>query len=467
MIWSFVKQIGGQASNLLIFFVLALFLGPADYGILGMSITWIAFISVFSEMGFGAALIQKQNIGSKHFSTVFFLNIVSGVLLTLIGIILSWPAALFFKTPEVQPIMAVLSVSFVINSFSLTQMAIAQKKMNFRALAIRDILASLIGGIAGVTFAWLHFGAWSLVIQKLTASVIGAVLLWTMSKWRPNPKEISFQYVKDLWPYSSRIFTFNIFKYFVQNSDKLLVGYFLGPAAIGLYVFASKIMLFPINSVLGAIGSYLFPKFSRMQEDLDSIKSTYLYANKLKSSIVAPLIVVAALSSSILIPLIFGQKWVPAVPLIQILAIGAFAQSLIFPVGQLMKALNRPGWLLMWSIFRASITSVFILLGTYQGIIGSTIGLSIAYVLFIPIAFIITIKLIHVGFKNILRTQLPSITAALLMGLLLRFVLKSDVFLLDLRVVIGLFFSLSLYLIILIWLDKAFMVTVYRRLVKA
>ncbi len=467
MLWSIAQQIGRQGSNLLIFFILALLLSPSDYGIIAMAVAWIAFISVFSEMGFGAALIQKQNIGSKHFSTIFFLNIGSGVFLTLIGIILSWPSALFFKTPAVQPIMAVLSVSFVINSFSLTQMAIAQKKMKFRALAIRDISASLIGGIAGITFAWLHFGVWSLVIQRLTASVIGAVLLWTMSKWRPVLKGISFQYVKELWPYSSKIFAFNIFKYFAQNSDKLLIGYFLGPIALGLYTFAFKIVVFPINSVLGAIGAYLFPKFSRIQEDLDSVKSIYLYVNKLKSGIISPLIVIAALSSPILIPLIFGQKWAPAIPLIQILAIVALAQSLIFPVGQLMKALNRPGWLLVWSIFLASITSILIWLGTYQGIIGSAVGLSIAYILVIPIGFFITLKLIHISFKNILKTLLPSITAALLMGLLLRFVLKSEMLLIDFRVIVGLIFGVVIYLIILTWLDKAFMKTVYRRLAKA
>ena len=161
MFWALFQNIGRQASSFAIFLILALLLSPSDYGILGMSTAWIAFISVFTEMGFGAALIQRQNIESKHLSTIFFLNIGTGVLLTFIGIILSWPCALFFKTPDVQPVMAVLSFGFIIKSFSLTQVAIAQRGLKFRDLAIRDISASLIGGGVGIVAAFLKYGVWS------------------------------------------------------------------------------------------------------------------------------------------------------------------------------------------------------------------------------------------------------------------------------------------------------------------
>ena len=147
--------------------------------------------------------------------------------MTLIGITLSWPCALFFKTPQLQPIVAVLSFGFIINSFSLTPLAFLQKKLRFKDLAIRDISASLIGGIAGIILALLKFGVWSLVIQSLTTYILGTILLCHMCKWRPYVKEFSFQYIKDLWGYSSTIFAFQFLKYFAQNTDKLIIGYFL------------------------------------------------------------------------------------------------------------------------------------------------------------------------------------------------------------------------------------------------
>lgn len=467
MIWSIIQVIGRQGITFLIFTTLAIILSPADFGVLGMAMVWIAFIQTFSEMGFGAALIQRQNVDSKHFSTIFFINVAAGIVLTFIGIIISWPSAFFFKTPEVQPIMAFLSFGFVINSFSLTQMTIAQKEMRFRDLAMRDISASLIGGITGIILALLKYGIWSLVILSLTTSIVGTLLLWKVSKWRPKLREFSFKYAKDLWPYSSKIFLFNIFRYFAQNTDKLLVGYLLGSVALGLYTFAYNITILPISTFVGAIGNYLLPKFSRMQADLELVKSSYLFINKAINSVVAPLMVIVIFLSPILIPYIWGQKWIQAIPLIQIFAILAILQSLISPVGQLMKALNRPGWLFNWSVLITVVVLIFVWIGArYKGIVGATFGLTIAHILAVPIIFFIIRKLVHISTRDILNSLLPSTISSLLIGLLLLWLWNSKIFLGDTRVLISLFSGALLYLICLILFDKPFVVNIYRRVVQ-
>lgn len=466
MIWSIFQVIGRQGITLIMFSLLALLLKPADFGTLAMAMTWIAFVKLFSEMGFGAALIQRQDVNSSHFSTIFITNIVVGVFLTIIGIILSFPCALFFKNPDVQPIVAVLSLNFLVNSFSWTQQAIAQKELRFRHLAIRDISAALIGGIAGIILALLGFGIWSLVVQSLVTNIIATLLIWFLSKWRPVLKEFSFKYIKQLWPYSSKIFAFIIFKYFAQNTDKLIIGYFLGNITLGLYIFAFRIVVYPISMVVGAIGNYLFPKFSRMQNDLKTINKSYLYVVKAINSVVAPLMVIVAFLSPFLVQLIWGQKWLPAVPLMQILVVVAIAQSLISPVGQLMKALNRPGWLIYWSVFFGLIVSILIWVGIHYGLAGAVGGLALAHIFAIPIIFFISIRLIHIKLGDILNALFPSLLSTLLMGLLTWFVFHSEILIADLRVVIGLFLGVALYLISLMWLDKPFLANIFSRLVK-
>lgn len=467
MIWSIIQTIGKQGTTLLVFAVLSLLLNPKDFGILGMALVWIYFIQVFAEIGFGAALIQRQNVNSKHFSTTFFINIGTGILLTIIGIILSWPCAYFFKTPEIQPIVAVLSFGFIISSFSLTQMAIIQKELRFKDLAIRDIAASLFGGIVGIVLAYLKFGVWSLVVQILITYIVGSILLWNMSKWRPVLKEFSLQYIKELWPYSSKIFAFNIFKYFAQNTDKLIIGYFLGAVSLGLYTFAFKFVVYPISAIVGAIGIYLFPKYSAMQENLQAINKSYLFVVKTINSIVVPLMVMIVFLSPIIIPIIWGEKWISAVPLIQIFAVLSILQSFISPVGQLMKALDRPGWLFSWSIFITILVSIFIWLGIYyKGINGAAFGITAAYILSLPVNSFIMNKLIKLNIRDIINSLVPSVCAGLLMGLLLFWVMNSGVFLNSIKVYIGLPVSILLYLICLILLDKPFVIKIYRRLIK-
>lgn len=465
MIWSIVQVVGKQGSALLIFVILALFLNPADFGILGMAMVWTAFIQVFSEIGFGAALIQRQDVNSKHFSTIFFINVVVGILLTFIGILLSWPCAFFFKTSDVQPIMAVLSFSFVINSFSLTQVAIAQRELRFRKLAIRDISASLTGGLVGITFAYLKFGVWSLVIQSLTTSLIGTILLWYMFRWRPISKEFSFQNVRELWPYSSKIFAFNILKYFAQNTDKLIIGYFLGSVALGLYTFAYKLIVYPISSFVGAIGGYLFPKFSKIQDDLATIKSTYLFISKATNSIVTPIMVVIALLSPTIIPVIFGQKWIPAVSLIKILTILAIMTPWISYVGQVMKSLNRPGWLINWSVLVAILVSLLIWIGSTLGIAGATTGLVIAYIIALPVNFWVLSKLIHYSIKDIFSSVIPSLLSSLFMGLVLWVALRNGEILSNFKIPVSLLFAVTSYLAIMIFIDKPFLKVLFRKIV--
>lgn len=468
MTWAIVRVIGSQGISLLVFALLAVFLDPEDFGILGMALSWTNFIRSFSELGFGAALIQRQNIAPKHLSTTFFMNVAAGIFLTMIGIALSWPCALFFRTPDVQPVVAILSLGFLVSAFSLTQITIAQKELRFRDLAIREIPACLAGGIVGIVLAWLRFGVWSLVAQSLITSLVGTVLLWNVSQWRPKFGEFSFQCIRELWPYSSRIFLFNILKYFTQNSDRILIGYLLGPAALGIYTFAVRVVVRPIVTVVGAIGTYLFPKYSILQADRSAIEASYLSTSKIINSVVFPLVVMVLFFSPILVPSIWGAEWASVVPLMQILTVLVITQSFISPAGQLMKALNRPGWLLKWSIFITFVGCLLIGLGAYYfDMIGAASAISVAYMLGVPINLFVVQKLIHIGIRKIFTVVFPSALSSLLMVPVFWLVFRIDRFPMEYRLTIAGICSIVLYIISMTCLDKSFVLDLVRKLVKA
>jgi teichuronic acid exporter len=464
VIWSVVQVLGRQGITLLIYLFLAFLLNPSDFGILGMAMTWIAFIQTFSEMGFGAALIQKQDLTPDYYSTVFYINVSLGLLLTALGILLSWPCAIFFKTPAVQPIMAVLSISIVVNAFSLTHSIIAQKELRFRELAVRDIVSSVVGGVVGVTFALLKFGVWSLVFQVLSTSFISSIFLWHISPWRPVFKEFSTQHVKDIWPFSSKIFTFNIFAYFAKNVDKLIIGYYLGNRALGLYTFAYKVVIYSTSTFVGAIGNYLFPKFSKIQADLESIKSSYHFVNKTTNLIVTPIMLALALLAPGLIVSIFGEKWSEAIPLIQIFTAFAIMIPWISHVGQVMKALNHAGWLMMWSVFVTVLTTIFIIVGTPYGIVGAVVGLVATYVIALPVNFWILNKLIRYGIKDIVNSIAPSLLSAIVMGLILKLLLMNGDILGVLKMPIIVVCMVASYFIVMRQIDRQYLQLLMRRI---
>ena len=469
MLWSIIQTIGRQGATLLVFTVLALILSPADFGILGIAMILITFGQAFSEMGFESALIQQRDIEEKDINTIMAVNILTGIILTICGIAASWYITAFFKTPQAQPVAAVLSLTFIINSFSITQTAIIKREMKFKELTLRDISATILSGIVGISLALTGFGVWSLVAQVLTGDISRTFLIWKFSTYRVDLTQFSRKSFERLWPYSSKMFAFNIFKYFAQNVDYILIGYFLGPIELGLYTFAYRLIINSTGTFVGSIGNYLFPKFSSIQDNLKSIRFTYISSIKTLNIILIPSVVFIIFLSPLVIPIVFGEKWQPSINIIQILSTIVLIYPLWAISGQLTKSLNRPGWLLNWSIFFTFICAVFILSGiicaNYR-INGAAWGLTIAYFTCTPIIFFINKTLINLKLRDFLDMYMSPFLSSLLIILLLEILSQytnlSAVWVITLGMILG----SCMYIIGLVHIDKLFVFAVLTKIKK-
>ena len=410
--WAVAQQVGRQSANYVVFVLLALLLTPRDFGVVSLAASWIAFLSVFGELGFGAALVQRPKLEPGHLSTTFALNIGAGAVLTLLGVATAEPLARFFHTPEAAPVFLALSFGFLLNAPGLSQAALAQRELRFRDLALRDTAAALMGGAVGIVLALTGWGVWSLVAQTLTTTTTGTALLWRISPWRPRRSEVSMERARELWGYSSRIFWFSVFKYFAQNGDRLLVGYLAGPVALGVYAFAFRLVVSPVATLSGAIGNYLFPRFARLQQDRAAVSAVYLRATGALETAVLPPLALAAVIAPLAIPLLFGARWADAAVLVQLFASVAGAQLMISPVGQLMKALDRPGWLFAWSVFFTGLTLGLILAGSGGGLWGIGVGLTAAHLVGIVVAAGIAVRLLHCRWRDLARSAVPGLVLA-------------------------------------------------------
>jgi PST family polysaccharide transporter len=413
MIWALVQQAGGQAGSYVVFVVLAALLSPENFGVLGMATVWTGLLSAFAELGFGAAIVQRADLRPEHLSTTFAINLAAGVVLTCVGIALSPAAAAFFDTPQVGAVMACLSCGFLIRSLSLTQVAFAQRDLRFRALAVRDVGASIGGGVAGVTTALLGWGVWSLVVMTLVNYSTGAVLIWRSTGWRPRRSEVSWACARELWPYSSRMFGFSVLKAIVQNSDRLVLGYLLGAAPLGVYTFAWRVVVFPVRLVSSAFGTYLFPKASRLQSDLAAVRRHYLENMAVLLSLVLPIAVAAAILAPSLIPPLFGSQWVAGVLPIQVLSVTALAGAFYPAVGELAKALDRPGWMIRWSALYTIVLCVALWFGAREGLVGTVVASAAAHLALLPVALAMADRVVGLRWQELVAQWWPSVAASL------------------------------------------------------
>lgn len=410
MIWSVLQVASKQSLALLVFSILTWLLSPYEFGVLATAMIVISFLDSFSESGFGSALIQKQNITPKHITSIFVFNICIGVVLTIIGILAAGVVANYFDLSILRPVLMVLSLGFVINAASLTQLALAQKNLRFRSLTIRDSIATVIGGACGIILALYHAGVWSLVAQTIVTYTISTIVIWRMSQWRPHWRDLSMDALKELWPYSSKLFIYNFIKFFAQNVEKIVISVMLGSLALGIYTFAVKLTVLPITMFAGAIGIYLFPQLARLQDNQQQAVTSYLRTTQVVQTVVTPIIIGTVVSAPLLVPLIWQDKWLAAISLMQILGVLAYIQNLISPMGQLLKAFNRPGLLLVWSIIvTVGLMSVLPLLARYDSLFIISLGFTAVYAIGIPVNYFFVKQVLPITVSTMSRAILPSL----------------------------------------------------------
>lgn len=300
--------------------------------------------------------------------------------------------------PELPLVVSALSVSLLLSGLSVTQQAIAYRNLSFRFLALRDIWSVVAGGIAGVSAALIGLGFWALVIQALVTPLVSTVFLWSVPKWSPRFSEFSFSEVRPLLGFSIWILLFQIFGYAVREIDKIFIGTIAGVTVLGYYGLAVKLIFQPAVHFSGALGKYLFPKISSMQNSNADIRQIYSASISLALAYVFPLLLVLGLLLYSYATLLLGLQWANAVPLLPYVALSAACQSLISPAGPVMKATNRPALLLGWAVLFTALVVVGCLFGLrHGGIVQAAIGISIAYLLGMVLISLLMRKILGAG----------------------------------------------------------------------
>src|SRR4051794_14372768 len=239
------SQVSLQIVALVTSVVVARFLGPREVGLAAEALVFGSLALVIVDFGFGSVIIQRPTLSEEDRSTAFWAGALLGVALTLIGVGLSWPIASLYGEPEVQPLFAVLSVSFLFTAPSIVPGALLTRELRFRSLELRSIIATIAGCATAMALAVLGAGAWAIVAQDLVITSVGASLLWRASAWRPRAT-FSMASLKGMAGYTSHVFGAKALTWGTDNLDNFLIGRFVGASALGAYSLAYSVMLAPV-----------------------------------------------------------------------------------------------------------------------------------------------------------------------------------------------------------------------------
>jgi O-antigen/teichoic acid export membrane protein len=409
--WSMASSGVVQVTQILTSLVLVRLLSPRDYGLAGMALLFQGIVIAVADLSMGAALIQRREITDTDRSTVFWTTAAIGALLTLSGVALSGPLASFDHAPAVRPLFAVLSLSFVLTALQVTPQALLDREMQFRLVYLRISVASILGSVTGLTAGFLGAGAWALILTQVATSLSGLILIWACCRWRPRFL-FSWRSFRDLGGYGIKICGSNMLSYVSYNVDNLMVGRFLGSAALGAYSVAFNLMFLPIGRLITPIQLALFPAFSRWQDDHSQIGDLWLRVLRVVGAVFLPAMLGFIVVAPDFVDVILGHKWHAAVPVLQLLGAVALAQGIALVGQRVLAAVDKTEVLIRFAVFNTLAMIGAIALGLQWGLV----GVSVCYAaVAVPLQLFyvwLTARAVSARIRDVARTLLGVTTAS-------------------------------------------------------
>lgn len=415
--WTTASTMGRRVLGLVANIVFARLLAPADFGLVAMAGVLLGFVDIFKDLGTGAALVREKEVRPGLLSSVFWLNCCFGLAVTLLMFAMSPLVAGFYQETRVQPVLAAMALSFVLSSLSIVHTSLLMREMAFERLAKVELAASVLSYAIGIGAALLGHGVWSLVYQVIANAALGTLFAWSVSRWRPR-LVFAWSEIRGITGYSLNLAGYNIFYYFSQNIDNLLIGRFLGSEALGLYDLAYKLMTFPMQAISAVFGRVMLPYYARAQDDLPRFRQAFLRVAGAIAFITFPMMVGLLAVREHFVFAVFGAAWAPVIPLLAMFAPLAAIRSVLTTTGSIYVATGHTGLQLRWGMLSNLIVLAGLALGLKWGIVGVAAGFTATSILLLYPNLAIPFRLIGMTVSQLLRALARTIACTTLMFVL-------------------------------------------------
>lgn len=402
--------------------ILARLLVPEDFGLVAMAMSVLAIIELATSFNFEVALIQRRDIDRAHYDSAWTLNVLLGLACGIVTALLSYPAARFYDEPRLTTILLVLAGAWAVGGFENIGIVDFRRSMHFRRefylLATKRTLSFLLT----VSLALTLQSYWSLVIGSACGRLIGVALTYIMHPFRPRP---SFSAARELLGFSGWMLVSNFATVLQAKVPHFVVGRSLGAGSLGVLAVSSEIAQLPSSDVIAPINRALFPGFARMADDRDLLRSTFLDAIAVIVLLVVPAGVGIGAIAEPLVRLLLGEKWLEAVPIIQVLAIATAIAVISSGSSSAFLAMGKPRqWTLLSGVRLAVLVPLVILLTRSMGLVGAALAELAASVLFLGVSVPVMLRHLKVShfafFSRIWRPIVSSGLMAVAVALVLR-----------------------------------------------
>ena len=322
--------------------ILARLLGPKDFGLVGMVTAFTGILVLFRDFGLGSAAIQHTTVTEEQNSTLFWINLLLGAVLSLIALAAAPAIAAFYHEPQLFEVTAVLGLGFLFGAAGAQHTVLLSRQMRFTALAVINVVSLAVGIAIAIYGAKAGYGYWALVAMSITSSIIATIGLWLTTGWVPGiPRERAG--ILSMMRFGGSLTLINLLVYAAYNADKVMIGRFWGVDAIGIYGRAYQIINIPTDNLNSAVGEVAFSALSRLKDDRVRFRSYFLKGFSLVLGLTLPITIACTLFADDVVLVLLGPNWKEAAIIVRLLAPTIAIFAIINPLGWLVFSLGLVG----------------------------------------------------------------------------------------------------------------------------
>jgi teichuronic acid exporter len=395
-----VKVVGQVISWTITVYVIRL-LSPDDYGLMAMAGVYLSFITLFSELGLNAAIVQRKDISREDLSNIYWTVLFINLALYALSFLFALLVAAFYNEPRVAEIIRVLSIALVLRSLYLISSNMLVRELMFDRQSQAELIANASGAVATLWLAIEGFGVWSLVYGTIFMEIVRMLFCFLFYPWKPE-FSYSFSKVRDMIYFGSKVAVARLIGYFSSNMDLLIAGKVLGKTQTGYYAVAVQLALIPLDKMVSTISRIAFPVFSKVQGDPALLRRYYLKCVRFVAFASFPVCLGMFLVAESVVPLFLSDKWLQVILPLQILSIVTAFRAIHTINAPLQVAVGRPDVTIHNSAVTAFVLGLSFLIGASYGLE----GLAYSWLVF-PVVFLITtavtLKLIDLSLMEYLK----------------------------------------------------------------
>ena len=416
LLWMSWGKAGRALLQIVVLAVLARLVSPKDFGLISAAFVFISFAAIFAQIGLGKGLVQHPSLRVEHIAVAFYSSVVLGLLLTSITWFLAAAISSFFRIEALIPVLKVMSLTFLLKSIVIVPESLLQRELRFNWLANCELASYAFGyGCVGISLAFVGWGVWALVSAYLAQTAIYIFLLlfarrFSLKVW---PQRQAF---RELLYFSGGYTLGRIANQLASEGDNFVVGRSLGAAALGLYGRAFQLMAVPADIFGDILDTVLFPTMSRTQQDIQYLAHAYRRGASLIALVMLPSSVIFYLLAPEIVKTILGVKWTAAIAPFQFLALG-----LLFRTGcRMSDALSRASGFVYSRAWRQGLYAGGVIGGAWLclrwGVAGVAFGVLLALCINFFLMAQLSLKIVHMSWKDFLEAHVPSILLACSLG---------------------------------------------------